>query len=137
MFGQCGFASFHGATRHKYDGDVEAHCGIEHPGCDLVAVGNTHHRVCAVRVDHVLHRVGNQVPGRQAVQHAVMAHGDAVVHRDRIKFFGDAACSFDLSCDQLTEVFQVNVAWHKLREGVHDCDDGLFEILILHAGGSP
>jgi hypothetical protein len=31
----------------------------------------------------------------------------------------------------------MHVAWHELREGIGDGDDGLAEILILHACGAP
>ena len=66
-----------------------------------------------------------------------MAHGDAVIHRDGVELLGDAAGRLDLPRDELTEVLEVNMAGHELGEGVGNGDDGLGEILVLHAGGTP
>ena len=88
-------------------------------------------------VDHVLNRVGNEVPGWQAVQHAVVAHGNTVVHGDGIELFCDAAGGFNLTRDQLPEVFEVHVPGNELGERIHHRNDGFFEVLILHAGCTP
>ncbi len=66
-----------------------------------------------------------------------MAHGDAIIHRDGIEFFGNAACCLDFSGDQLAEVFEVNVAGHKLGEGVCDRNDRLAKVTIFHACRAP
>jgi hypothetical protein len=73
----------------------------------------------------------------QRIEHAVMAHGDAVVDGDGVEFLGDAAGLLDLARDQLAEVLQMHVARHELGEGVDHRDDRLAEILVLHAGGAP
>ena len=90
---------------------------------------------CAV--DHVFDRVGDDLARRQRIEHAVMAHGDAVVDGDGVEFLGDAAGSLDLARDQLAEILQVHVAGHELRERIHHRDDRLAEIAVLHAGGAP
>jgi len=90
-----------------------------------------------MRVDHELDRVGNQVAAGQRVQHAVVAHGDAVIDGDGVEFLGDAARRFDLAGDELAQVFEVNVAGHELREGVDDGNDGLVKVAVFHAGGTP
>ena len=107
------------------------------PGRDLVAVGDADHGVGAVRVDHVLDRVGDQLPRGQRVQHAAVAHGDAVVDGDGVEFLRDAARGLDLARHQLAEVLEMHVAGHELGEGVHDGDDGLAEVAVLHARGAP
>ena len=66
-----------------------------------------------------------------------MTHRDAVIDRDRVKFFCNAACFFDFAGDHLTEVFEVNVTRNELGERVHDCDNRLTKIAIGHACGTP
>jgi hypothetical protein len=90
-----------------------------------------------VAVDHVFDRVGNDFSRRQRIEHAVMAHGDAVIDGNGIEFLGDAAGLLDLARDELAEILQMHMARHELREGIDDRDDRLAEIRILHAGGAP
>ena len=137
MLGQCGFARFHRTTRDENHRDIEPHGGVQHTGGDLVAIGNTDHGIGAVRVDHVLHRIGDKIPGRQAIEHAVVAHGNTVVHGNGVELFGDAASRFDLTRHQLPQIFEVHVAGHELGERIHYRDDGLLKVLILHAGCAP
>src|SRR5690606_33657388 len=58
---QGGTARFHWAAGYEDGRDVQAQCGHEHAGGDLVAVGDADQRVSTVRIDHVLHRVRNQI----------------------------------------------------------------------------
>jgi hypothetical protein len=117
--------------------DVQPHGGHQHAGGDLVAVGDADHGVGAVGVDHVLDAVGDQLAARQRVQHAAVAHGDAVVDRDGVELLGHAAGRLDLAGDQLAQVLQVHVARDELGEAVGHGDDRLAEVLVLHAGGAP
>jgi len=82
-------------------------------------------------------RVGNDVAAGQRIQHAVVAHGDAVIHGNRVEFLGNTARGFDLARDELTQVFQVHVAGHELGERVDHRDDRLLKVFIFHAGGAP
>ena len=88
-------------------------------------------------VHHILDAVGDEFARRQAVEHAVMAHGDTVIDRNRVEFLGDTARRFDLARDHLAEILQMHMARHELGEGIHHRDDRLAEIPILHAGGAP
>ena len=88
-------------------------------------------------IDHVFDAVGDQLARGQAVEHAVMAHGDAVIDGDGVEFLGDAAGRLDLARDQLAEILQMHMAGHELGEGIGDGDDRLAEIPVLHAGGAP
>jgi hypothetical protein len=88
-------------------------------------------------VGHVFDRVRDDLARGQAVEHAVVTHGDAVVYRDGVEFLGDAARILDLTRHHLAEILQVDVARHELREGVDDGDDGLAEILVLHPRRAP
>ena len=132
-----GGAGFHGAAGDEDCGDVQAHGGQEHAGGDLVAVGDAHEGVGAVRVDHGFDAVGDEVAAGQGVEHAVVAHGDAVVDGNRVEFLGDATGCFDGSGDEVAHVLQVHVAGDELGEGVGDGDDRLAEVAVRHAGGAP
>ena len=101
--------------------DVEAQRGHQHPGRDLVAVGDAHQRIGAVGVRHVFHRSAISSRG-QRVQHAVVAHRDAVVHRDGVELWRRRR-RLDLARHQLPEVLQVHVPGTELGERVGDRDD--------------
>jgi hypothetical protein len=130
-------AGFHRPTGHEHRRNVEPHRRHQHAGRDLVAVGDAHHRVGAVRIDHILDAVGDQLSARQRIQHAAMAHGDAVIDRDGVEFLGDAPRRLDLACDQLAEILEVDVARHELREAVRHRDDRLAEVAVLHPRRAP
>ena len=88
-------------------------------------------------VDHVLDAVGDNLAGRQRVEHAVVAHRDAVVDGDGVELLRNPAGRLDLARDELAEVLEVDVARDELREGIGDCDDRLAEVAVLHAGRAP
>ena len=94
-------AGLHRAAGDEHGRDVEAQRRHQHAGRDLVAVGDADQGVGAMGVDHVFDAVGDELARGQAVEHAVMAHGDAVVDRDGVEFLGDAAGRLDLARDQL------------------------------------
>ena len=50
-------------------------------------------------VDHKFHGIGNEIPGRQGIEHAAMPHGNPIINGDGIEFLGDAARLFDLARD--------------------------------------
>ena len=66
-----------------------------------------------------------------------MTHRDTVINSDGVKFLGDAASLTNRAGDQLTHVLQVHVTGHELGEGVRDSNNGLTEVVIAHAGGTP
>jgi len=72
-----------------------------------------------------------------AVEHAVVAHRDAVIDRDGVEFLADTAGLLDLADHQLSHVLEVDMTRDELSEGVGHRDNGLLEISILHAGGAP
>ena len=137
MFRQGCFAGLHRPTRDEYDWNVEAHRSVEHSRRDFVAVGNTDHGVGAMCVHHILNRIGNDVSRRQTVEHPVVAHGDAIVHCNRVELFSHAAGLFNFSRNELTQIFQVHVTGHKLRKRVYYRDDRLFEVAVGHSSCAP
>src|SRR5690606_11613302 len=137
VFRQLGFTGFHGAAGHKDGRNVQAQGGHQHARGDFVAVGDAHQRIGTVGIGHVLYGVGNDLPGGQGVQHAVVAHGDTVVHGDGVELLGHTTGGFDFATDQLAQVLQVHVAGHKLGERVGNGDNRFAEIVIFHTGGAP
>ena len=127
-------ASFHRAARDEDCRNVEAHGGHEHTRSHLVAVGDAHEGVGAVGVSHVFGGVCNQVAAGQAIEHAVVAHGDTVIDRDGVHFLRDTAGGFDRAGDNLAQVLQVDVSRNKLGVAVHHADDGLTK--VFHLGSS-
>src|SRR5690606_26421551 len=118
-------------------GHVQPHGGHQHAGGDLVAVGNADQRVGTVGVDHVLDAVGDELAAWQRVQHAAVAHGDAVVHRNRVELDAPAAGLVDDLLHALPDVVQVHVPGYELSEAVGDGDDRLAEVRIVHPRGTP
>ena len=124
-------ASFHRAARDEDCRNVEAHGGHEHTRSHLVAVRDADEGVGAVGVSHVFGRVCNQIAGGQAVEHAVVAHGDTVVHGDGVHFLGDTAGGFDSAGDHLAQVLEVDVARNKLGIAVHHANHRLTKVFHL------
>jgi hypothetical protein len=66
-----------------------------------------------------------------------VAHRYAIIDRDRIELLRNTSGAFDLPCDQLSQILEMNVARHELGKRVYDGDDRLPEVIILHACGAP
>ena len=66
-----------------------------------------------------------------------MSHRDPVVDGDGVKLLRYAAGRLDLPRNQLSEILEMDVAGHELREGIHNRDDRLAEIGVRHAGRAP
>ena len=103
-------AGFHRAARDEHGGDIQPHRRHQHAGRDLVAIADADERVGAMRVDHVLDGIRDQFARWQAVEHARVPHGDAVIDGDRVEFLGHAARLFDLARHQLAQILQMHMA---------------------------
>jgi hypothetical protein len=90
-----------GASVEEEAGDVEAGHRHEHAGEALVATGEADERVVAVRADHELDRVGDHLAGDERGLHALVAHGDAVAHRDGDELPRGTACLVDARLHRL------------------------------------
>ena len=55
-------------------------------------------------VDHIFDAIGNQLAGGKRIEHPVMAHRNAVIDRNRVKFLRYTARLFDFACDQLAQI---------------------------------
>src|SRR5699024_679598 len=130
-------ARFHRAARDEDGRGVQAQSCVEHARGDLVTVGDTHQRVSGVRIENVLHGVGNDLTGRQGVEHAAVAHGDAVIDGNGVEFLRYAASFANSVGNDVTDIFQVDVAGNELGIRVGDRDNGLAKVIFLGAGGAP
>ena len=135
--GQLGLAGLHRTARDEHRRNVQPQRRHQHARRDLVTVGDADHGVGTVRIDHVLHRIGDQVTRGQRIQHATVAHGDAVVHGDGVELLGHRPGLLDLLGHQAPHVAQVDVPRHELGERVDHRNDRLAEIGLLHAGRAP
>ena len=89
-----------------------------------------------MRVDGILDGVGDDVAAWQRVEHAGMAHGDAVVNGDGVELAGDAAGLLHGFGHQAADLVQVDVAGDEFIEGVGDGHDRLAEVLAVNASGA-
>ena len=131
------FARLHRPSRHEDRRDVEPHGGHQHSGGDFVAVRDADQRIDLVGVGHVFDAVGDDLARGQRVEHAVVAHGDAVVYGDGVEFRGETSAGFDALLDILPDFVQVDVSRHQLGERIGDADDRPPELFFAHAVGAP
>ena len=88
-------------------------------------------------VHHVFDRVGNEVARRQGIEHAVVAHRNAVIDRNGVEFFRHAASFTNSASHQVAHIFQVHVTGHELGVRVSNRNNRFAEIIITHAGCAP
>ena len=55
-------------------------------------------------VRHIFDAVGDELARGQRIEHAVVAHRDAVIDRNGVELLGDAARRLDLARDQLAKI---------------------------------
>ncbi len=55
--------------------------------------------------------LGLALPGNGST---LATHGDTVIHRNGVKFFGNTTCRFNFACNKLADVFQMHMARNKL-----------------------
>ena len=135
--GQLGLAGLHRTARDEHGRNVQPKRCHQHARRDLVTVGDADHGVSTVCIDHVLHRIGDQVTRGQRIQHATVPHGDAIVHRNGVELLGHRPGLLDLLGHQTPHVAQVDVPRHELGERVDHRDDRLAKVGLFHAGRAP
>ena len=127
-------AGLHRAAGNEDRRDVDPHRSHEHAGHDLVAVGNAHHRVEAVGLDHGLDAVGDQLARRQRKLHPVVPHGDAVVDTDRVEQKRHAAGGPHALLHVIADSLKMDVARDDVDVAVADRDERLVPVAFAHAG---
>ena len=130
-------AGLHRSTRYEDGGDVQTQRGIQHARGYLVAVGDAHQGIGSVGIDHVLDRIGDDLSRRQGIEHAAVAHGDAIVNSNGVELLRHAAGFADGIGHDVADVLEVDVAGNELGKGVGDGNDRLAEVTLLGAGRAP
>ena len=67
-------------------------------------------------LDHILDRVGYQIARGQRVEHAFVAHGDAIVDGYGVELGGKQSVASDLSLYTAADIMEMGVTRHKLSE---------------------
>ncbi len=129
-------AGIHRTAGNEDSGDVAAHGGHEHARHDLVTVGDADQGVKLVRLHHCLDAVGDDLTAGQAVFHAKVPHGDAIVHTDRVEDEGNAARLAHGLFDDFPEFIQMHMAGNDVDVAVGDSNEGLGKVLFFDAGGA-
>ncbi|WP_184440239.1 hypothetical protein [Mycobacterium sp. AZCC_0083] len=111
-------------------------CGShEHAGDRLVAAGEQHRAVEALGLHDGLDAVGDHFAGDQGEVHALVAHRDAVGHRDGAEFQRVAAGRVHASLDRLCQTLQRHVARRDLVPRRADADLRFGPVVVTHADG--
>ena len=88
-------------------------------------------------VDHVFHRVGDNVARRQRIQHTVVSHSDTVVNGDGVELGSIATHTLNFLLHNLSNLMQMCVTWYKLCERVDNSNNGLAKLFMFHTCGYP
>ncbi|WP_166654839.1 hypothetical protein [Mycobacterium sp. BK086] len=112
---------------------VQAGRGHQHAGDRLVAAGQQHRSVQALRLHDGLDAVGDDLAGHQREVHALMTHRDAVGHRDGAELERVAAGGVHAGLDRLREPLQRHVARGDLVPRRADADLRLGPVVVAHA----
>ena len=106
----------------------------QHAGSDLVAVGDAHQAVDAVRFAHGLHGIRDELARGQRVFHAHVPHGDAIVHRDGVELERDGSRIPDGLLDDFSHRLKMGVPRDEIGVGIGDRDERLPEVVLLPNG---
>ena len=88
-------------------------------------------------IDHIFDAVGNNITAGQRIEHTVMTHGNTIVNGNGIELCRIAAQLLNLLTDNLTDLMEVGMTRHKLRERVHNGNNGLAKLFVFHTCGHP
>ena len=123
-------AGEHGPAAHNYRRDVQPGRRHQHPGDDLVAVGDQHQGVESMAVGHSFDAVRHQFPAGQGILHPVMAHSDAVANADSREFNRGAAVFQHTIFYSFGDPVQIHMAGNDLILGIADPDQGLLQFIF-------
>ena len=131
--GQLGLAGQDRAGVEEHAARSRRAAAISMPGSDLSQAGQQHRAVEALGLHHGLDAVGDHLAGDQREVHALVAHRDAVGHRDRAELHREAARGEHTVLDGLREPVQRQVARRDLVPRRRDADLRLGEVVVAHA----
>ena len=117
------------AAVHEDRGHVEPDHRHHQARQGLVAAGEADQGVVGVAAHGQLGRIRDHLARHQRALHALMAHGDAVGHRDRRELARRAAGLGDAALDRLRLTRERDVAWGGLVPGGDDPDERRRDVL--------
>src|SRR5512138_3618306 len=85
--------------------------------------------------DDSFDRISNKFTRRQAVLHADMSHGDAVIHTDGIELERYTTCLAHCLFCQFAEFLQMAMTGNDVNIRIADADERLSHIAIRHPAG--
>ena len=88
-----------------------------------------------MRGDHGLHAVGDDLTARQAVLHAGVAHGNAIIYTDGIEHKRHTASLTNGAAHHFAKGLQVHVSRHDVHIRVGDRDERFAHVSVRDAGG--
>ena len=134
--GQLGLAGHDRSGVEEHAGQIETGGGHQHAGQRLVAAGQQHRAVEALGHHDGLDAVGDHLTGHQREVHALVAHRDAVGHRDGAELHREAAGGVHAFLDGLGQPVQRQVARGDLVPRRRDADLRLDPVVVAHAYGA-
>ncbi|MCV7207617.1 hypothetical protein [Mycolicibacterium canariasense] len=130
--GQPGDAGHDRTVVEEHARQVQPGRGHQHAGNRLVAAGQQHGAVQALGLHDGLDAVGDDLPRHQREVHALVAHGDAVGHRDGAEFQRVAARFVHTGLDLLGQPLQRHVARGDLVPRRTDADLRFGPVVVTH-----
>ena len=122
--------SHHGAAADEDGRDVQAKRRHQHPGNDLVAVGDHDQGIKGMGYSHDLNGIGDQLAAGKGVFHACMSHGNPVANADDGEFDGRSACHADACLYVFGYKIQMNMPGYDFIGGIHNAYQGLCNFFI-------
>ncbi|WP_162938492.1 hypothetical protein [Mycobacterium kyogaense] len=134
--GQLGDTGHDRAVVEEHVGEVQPRGRHQHAGDGLVTAGQQHGAVEALGLHDGLDAVGDDLARDQREMHALVAHRDAVGHRDGAELQRVAARLVHPGLDRLRQPLQRQVARRDLVPRRTDADLRLHPVVVAHADGA-
>ena len=112
----------HGAAADEHGGYIQSCRRHKKPGHVFITVGDHDKAVKAVRHDHSLGGVGDQIARDQGIFHTDVTHGNAVAYRDRGEHNGRSARHGNAQLDRLRDLVQIHMTGNDLVIGADNTD---------------
>ena len=123
----------HRSAADKKGRNIDPECSHNHTRRDLVAVGDTDHRVEFVGVHDRFDRIGDDFAAGERVEHSVVPHCDTVIHTDGVELKRYTAALSDLLLDDRGIFVQKKMSGNNFDKGVGDADKRFVEIFIFES----
>ena len=123
----------HRAARNEDRRDIQSRRRHQKPGHVLVAVGNHDEAVKAVRHDHRLGAVRNQITGDEGILHPDVPHRNPVAYGDCREHNRRTACHRNAHLYSIADFVKVLMPRHDFVVGAYYADEGPGKLLVRQA----